>query len=227
MGSRKGALPLRTECAYVVLFASVLACACSRREPPPPPPPPPPSDVDRELLESAMRQCFTVDCDLAHARASQISSDSPLRQTDDFHAIEFRFEVNELLRAEREIDFGKKRAMLERLRNSPEVDVGLRAAAGERLARLGNGSAAFELALVISPDGGADAGVDAGSAEATLLASLMRSKKPEDYQKVRDLLEPKIYSGRATPDDVRMMTTVCKAEKDTACLKMLKTLVLH
>jgi hypothetical protein len=172
-----------------------------------------------------MRQCFTVDCDLAHARASQISSDSPLRQTDDFHAIEFRFEVNELLRAEHEIDFGKKRAMLERLRNSPEVDVGLRAAAGERLARLGNGSAAFELA--ISSDGGSDAGVDAGSAEATLLASLMRSKKPEDYQKVRDLLEPKIYGGRATPDDVRMMTTVCKAAKDMTCLKMLKTLVLH
>jgi hypothetical protein len=174
-----------------------------------------------------MRQCFTVDCDLAHARASQISSDSPLRQTDDFHAIEFRFEVNELLRAEHEIDLGKKRAMLEQLRNSPEVDVGLRAAAGERLARLGNGSAAFELALAISPGGGADAGVDAGSAEAMLLASLMRSKNPGDYQKVRDMLEPKIYGGRATPDDVRMMTTVCKAEKDTACLKMLKTLVLH
>jgi len=156
-----------------------------------------------------MRQCFTVDCDLAHARASQISSDSPLRQTDDFH------------------DLGKKRAMLEQLRNSPEVDVGLRTAAGERLARLGNGSAAFELALAISPDGGADAGAFAGTAEATLLASLMRSKKPDDYQKVRDMLEPKIYGGRATPDDVRMMTIVCKAEKDTACLKMLKTLVLH
>jgi hypothetical protein len=174
-----------------------------------------------------MRQCFTVDCDLAHARASEISADSPLRQTDDFHAIAFRFEVNQLLRAEPEFDFEKKRALLEQLRDSREADVSLRTAAGEILARLGDGRSAFELAFTGSPDAGADAGMDAVSGEATLLATLMRSKQPDDYQKVRDLLEPKIYGGRATPDDLRMMTTLCKAQKDTACLKMLKTLVLR
>jgi hypothetical protein len=216
------ALPLRAGRACVVLLL-FFASACSRREPPPPAPPPPPSEVDRELLESAMRQCFSVDCDLAHERASQISVDSPLRQTDDFHAIEFRFEVNQLLRAEHEIDFHKKRAMLERLRNSPDADVSLRAAAGEMLARLGDGRSAFELALSGAPD----AGADAGSTEAALLASLMRSKQPDDYQKVRALLEPKVYTGRATPEDVRMMMTLCKAQNDIACLKMLKTLVLH
>jgi hypothetical protein len=174
-----------------------------------------------------MRQCFTVDCDLAHERASQISADSPLRQSDDFHAIEFRFEVNRLLRAEGEIDLDKKRAMLEQLRSSPDADLSLRATAGEMLARLGNGRSTFELTLTGSPDAGAEGGADLASGEATLLASLMRSKQPDDYQKVRDLLEPKMYSGRATADDVRMMTTLCKAQKDTVCLKMLKTLVLR
>ena len=224
MGSTKSALPLRVWRMCVVLVMQTFAC--TRRDPPPPPPPPPPSDVDRQLLEGAMRQCFTVDCDLAHDRASQISADSPLRQTDDFHAIEFHFEVNQFLRAEHEFDVDKKRAMLELLRSSPEADVSLRSAAGETLARLGKGGSrsTFELALTGSRDSGAS---DAGSVEAALLASLMRSKRPEDYQRVRDLLEPKIYAGRASPEDVRMMATVCKAQKDAVCLKMLKTLVLH
>ncbi len=171
-----------------------------------------------------MRQCFTVDCDLAHDRASQISADSPLRQTDDFRAIEFRFEVNQLLRAEHEFDFDKKRAMLEQLRNSKEADPSLRTAAGEILARLGQGAgrSTFELALNGSPDAGADASSNEG-----LLTSLVRTKRPEDYEKARALLEPRIYGGRATPDDVRLMSTICKAEGDVACMKRLKTLVLH
>ncbi len=223
MGSIKGVLPLGVERACVVLFVSTFAVACSRREPPPPPPAPSPSEVDRQLLESAMRECYTVDCDLAHERASQISADSPLRQSDDFHAIEFRFEVNQLLRAEREVDLDRKRAMLEHLRSSRDADLSLRSLAGEMLARLGVGRSTFELVIA----GSLDAGTDAASSQAALVAELMRSKQPEDYQKVRDLLEPKMYSGRATPDDVRTMTILCKAQKDTACLKMLKTLVLH
>jgi hypothetical protein len=225
MGSTRG--PLGVGRTWIVLVLLVFASACSRREPPPPPPAPPPSEVDRQILESAMHQCFTVDCDLGYARASEISADSPLRQTDDFRAIEFRFQVNQLLRAEHEFDLDKKRARLEQLRSSPEADVALRAAAGEILARLGNGRSSFEFALIGSPDAGADAGQDAESGEATLLTELMRSKQPEDYQKVRSLLEPKIYGGHATPDDIRTMTTVCKAQKDAVCLKMLKTLILH
>jgi hypothetical protein len=204
-----------------------LAVGCSRREPPPPPPPPPPAQVDKDIIEAAMHQCFTVDCDRAHERAVMIAADSPLRQTDDFRAIEFRFEVNRLLRAEGEPDFAKRRFMLEQFRSDATADTSLRSIATERLARLGGGPM-FEVSVNAGTDGGTDLGADGGrAAEAAEIAKLMRSKKPADYQAARALLEPKMYDGRATPDDLRALTTICKAQKDSTCLKALSTLKLH
>jgi hypothetical protein len=214
-GLRAGAVRI----GFVVFLAG-----CSRREPPPPPPPPPPAQVDKDLLESAMHQCFTVDCESAHSRAGQISTDSPLRSTDDFRAIEFRYEVDQLLHAEAEPDVDKRRALLDQFRQNPNADADLRTAAAERLARLGSGQR-FELRLV--PDGGADGGADGGSSDAAEIAKLMRTKKPTDYQAARLLIEPRIYSGTASPDDIKAMTIICKAQKDNVCLKTLKTLKLH
>jgi hypothetical protein len=198
---------------------------CSRREPPPPTPPPPPAQVDKDLLESAMHQCFTVDCNSAHSRASQISAESPLRSTDEFRAIEFRFEVDQLLHAEAELDVDKRRALLDQFRQDPNADAELRTVAAERLARLGGGQR-FELRLG-GADGGTDGGVDGGSSDAAQIATLMRTKKPADYQAARLLMEPRIYSGSASLDDVKAMTIICKAQKDNVCLKTLKTLKLH
>jgi|HubBroStandDraft_2_1064218.scaffolds.fasta_scaffold43101_3 hypothetical protein len=195
---------------------------CSRREPPPPPPPPPPLQVDRQILDEAMHQCFTVDCDKAHEHAALISADSPLRESDDFHAIEFRFEVNQLLRVDGEPDVDKQRALLERLRDSRDVDSVLRMSAAERLARLGSG-ARFELVLAGTPD----AGDEAGTNEAAEIARLMRSRQPADYQAARALIEPRLFAGKASPYDIRVMTTICKAQKDTACLKNVQTLKLR
>jgi hypothetical protein len=207
----------------VGLALLVFLPACSRREPPPPPPPPPPLEVDRQILDQAMHECFTVDCDKAHERLSQLSPDSSLRQTDDFHAIEFRYEMNQLLRADREIDVEKQRAMFDQLRNDPNYDVTVRSAASERLARLGLGRR-FELKLAGVQDAGEP---DAGDGDSARIAVLMKSKKPSDYQVVRTLLEPRLFSGKATADDIRTMTTICKAQKDAACLKNLKTFKLH
>jgi hypothetical protein len=198
------------------------ALACERREPAPPTPAPPPLQVDREILDQAMHQCFTVDCDKAHEQAALLSPDSPLRQTDDFHAIEFRFDVNQLLRAESEIDLDKRRSLLELLRNSRNADPVLRTAAGEKLARLG-GNGRFELILAATPD----AGDEAGTSDAAIILALMRSRKPADYQTARSLIEPRLFAGKASPDDVQAMATICKAQKDAACLKNVQTLKLR
>jgi hypothetical protein len=211
------------------LAISLASWSCSRREPPPPPPGPAPLDVDRQLLEEAMRQCFTVDCDRAHEHAAQISADSALRQSDDFHAIEYHFEVNRLLRAQSEPDFEKQRSMLDLIRNSTDADPGIRTAAAEMLARLGGGRR-FELILAGHPDAGLDGGdssADAGNGDTQRIAALMKSKKAADYVAARALIEPRIFSGSASPDDVRSMTTICKAQKDATCLKMIKTLKLR
>jgi hypothetical protein len=202
------------------------AWACSRREPPPPPPPPAPAQVDKEVLEDAMHLCFSVDCDRAHERAAMIAADSPLRQSDDFRAIEYRFQVGRLLRAEGELDFDKRRALLDAFRSDTAVDATLRSIAAERLARMGGGRA-LEVLVNAGVDGGPDGATEAGPSDAVVLARLMRSKKPADYQAARALIEPKMYDGRATPDELRALSTICKAQKDATCLKAISTLKLR
>ena len=153
-----------------------------------------------------------------------ITSDSPLRGSDAFRAIQFHFEVNRFLAAEHEVDLDKQRSLLDALRNSRDADPALRTAAAERLARLGGGGR-FELVLSGAPDAG-DSG-DARGGDAPLLASLLRSQRPEDYRTARAILEPRLFSGKASPDEVRAMATICKAQKDAACLKNVQTLMLR
>ena len=204
----------------------VLLAGCSRREPPPPPPPPTPAQVDKDFLESAMHQCFLVDCESAHGRASQIAADSPLRASDDFRAIEFRFEVDQLLHAEAEPDLDKRRALLDQFRSNPGADAELRTAAAERLARLGGGPMSSSGSLR-APTAAPTPRQTVARATPHRIAKLMKSKKPADYQAARALIEPRIYSGTASADDIKAMTTICKAQKDNACLKTIKTLKLH
>lgn len=170
--------------------------------------------------------CFTVDCDRGHQRAAMIAADSPLRQSDDFRAIEYRFAVTQLLRAEGEPDFDKRRALLDAFRNDATVDVSLRSIAAERLARLGGGRQ-FEVVVNAPADAGPDGAADAGPSEAVRIAKLIRSKKPADYSEARAILEPRMYSGNATPEDLRALTTICKAQKDATCLKAISTVKLH
>lgn len=212
--------------AWVIRLALLGALGCSRREPPPPPPPPAPIQVDKDILESAMHQCFSVDCERAHELTVTIAPDSPLRQSDDFRAIEYRFEVTRLLRAEGEPDFVKRRALLDQFRSDATVDATLRSVAAQRLALLGGGQM-FEVQVNGGGDAGADAALDSGANEAAQIAKLMRSKKPADYQTARSILEPKMYEGRASPDELKALSTICKAQKDATCLKALSTLKLR
>jgi hypothetical protein len=55
----------------------------------------------------------------------------------------------------------------------------------------------------------------------------MRTKKPADYQTARSLIEPRMFAGKASPEDLRVMTVICKAQKDATCLKTVKTLQLR
>jgi len=167
-----------------------------------------------------MHQCFSVDCDAAHERAKMIAADSPLRGTDDFRAIEYRFAASQLLRAEGEDDLDKRRTLLDAIRSDPAVDVSLRSIASQRLARMG---AASTFELILTPDAGA--APDAGPSDAARVAQLMRSKKPADYAAARAILEPKIYAGTITPDELKSLSVICKAQKDNACSKTIKTMV--
>ena len=210
-------------------FAFALAfqvSGCTRPEPPPPPPPPPPAKVDEDILARAFYECFTGDCERAYAHLSEVAADSPVRKSDRYRAVLYRHDADRILRADDERDEAKRRAIFESISNSYASELSLRLMATERLARLGSATlaGASEVVLNALPDAASPASLAAqDSAE---LLRMSQSKDPAELKQVRAKLEPKIFAGKAKAEDVAMLRTVCKAQKDATCVKQLERLIL-
>jgi hypothetical protein len=220
---------LRTVTERFIVLAALLVCACvvascSRPDDPPPPPPPSADKVDQDLMDRAFHDCFVGDCDRAYAHMSELSPKSPLRHGDAFRAVQYRYDADRLLHADVEPDPTKRHALYQEISDSKVTDSILRLAASERMARLGatGVGAGRETALNALADAGPP-----GAAAATQLLEKSKSKNPTDWSQVRAAIEPKIFSGKASRDDVAMLRTVCKAEKDTTCLQQLDHLILR
>ena len=222
------AFPSVTAPVFAFAFTLAVASGCSRPDTPPPPPPPPPAKVDQDLVDLALHDCFFGNCETAHSHLSQVTVGSPARQSVAYRAVQYRYDADRMLRADVEPDLQKRRALYSTLAASLETDGGLRLAASERIARLGimtpGGGGASEIALNARTDAPSPSVVAAQEVAALLVLS--RSKDPADLTQVREKLEPKIYSGKATRDDLAMLRTVCKTQRDTTCLRQLDKLIL-
>jgi pSer/pThr/pTyr-binding forkhead associated (FHA) protein len=63
------------------------------------------------------------------------------------------------------------------------------------------------------------------SATQASLTELATSSNPADWQKARDILDPKVFGKRgATADDVRLLKAICKAQHDQQCVSELKNM---
>ncbi len=54
------------------------------------------------------------------------------------------------------------------------------------------------------------------------LDDLANSVTSADWQKARNVLEPKVVTGTATQDEIKLLEVICKNQKDRACLKACK-----
>ncbi len=211
-------------CVGGILAAS---SACSRPDAPPAPPPPTAAKLEQDLVDLALHDCFAADCERAYAHLAELPSGSPLRQSDAFRAVQYRYDADRLLRADVEQDLEKRRAALEAIASSRTAEASLRLGAAERISRLGVAPlrAGQELAVNALPGAATPAAIAAQ--EAAELLTKSRSQDPADQREVRARLEPRIYSGKGTPDDVAMLRVVCKAQHDDTCLHQLAHLILH
>jgi hypothetical protein len=207
------------------LAIGVAADGCSRPDTPPPPPPPSAAKVDQDLVDLAFHACFAGDCERAYAHLAEVATGSPARRTDEYIAIRYRFDADRLLQADAEPDLAKRRAVYLAVADSDLSDSGLRAAAIERIARLGSPGAAREVVVNARADAPSPSAVAAK--EAAELRREAESKDPAEQAELRAKLEPRIYAGKASPEDVAMLRTVCKAQKDAACLQKLDRLIVR
>jgi hypothetical protein len=207
-----------------LIVVALAAGSCSRPDTPPPPPPAAPAQVDQGIVDLAFHDCFTGDCDRAHAHLSQVAPDSPLRRSDAFRAVQYRFDADRMLRADVEPDLAQRRAAYQAIADSQGTEPVLRLSAAERVSRLGAGltGRSREVALNAKADAG-----EAAPDEAAELLRQSRSKDASDQSHVRAVIEPRIFAGKGSPSDVAMLRTVCKAQGDDKCLGRLAHLMLR
>jgi ABC transport system ATP-binding/permease protein len=204
-----------------------------------------PESADSATLTDAKRLCDNGDFEAAHQKIAQLPDPSSFRGTADFKFIEYSWATNLLLRADTEPDPATKRALLERVSGSNSVDPNLRQKANERLVALdlpgattaaardaGKGQA---VATAPTRPGPIRTAPPIATAEPTVVTPLPQrptskpitfdllrtwslSSNPQDVQKARDALEPRVFGHRASADEVRLLKAICKNQHDNACV---------
>jgi pSer/pThr/pTyr-binding forkhead associated (FHA) protein len=54
---------------------------------------------------------------------------------------------------------------------------------------------------------------------------LAKTGNPSDLQKARDILEPKVFAKRGSPDEIRLLKEICKTQGDRVCTEQCKALL--
>jgi pSer/pThr/pTyr-binding forkhead associated (FHA) protein len=208
-----------------------------------------PENADSATLADAKRVCDSGDYEGAHQKVAQLPDPSPLRTSADFKFIEYSWATNILLHADTEVDPTAKRALLERVAGASSVDAGLRKTAADRLAALDQptaiavvrdaggkamtGTARTGTARTTPPVSSPDPTVPLPpsppprpvqrapqSASAFDTASnLIKSGNPDDVNRARGLLEPRVFSHRGSGEEVRLLKSICKTQHDTLCVQ--------
>ncbi len=202
------------------------------------------------LLSEAKKLCAAGDCDAAHDKLAKIPEGSALRSDAEFKGIEIKWATALLDRAQNEADAAKKKALLQRVSDAPTVDKGLRSKAADLLQKLADSSTIDpnQLPIASTPDAsvkhdagafkydaGARAQYDAG-APATTASTARPIASGSDIDREGQLaltqrelakksLEGKVYSGRASTDEIRLLKSLCKEVGDRNCVEMCRKML--
>jgi pSer/pThr/pTyr-binding forkhead associated (FHA) protein len=206
--------------------------------------PPDRSGVDVAMLADARRMCDIGEVEEAHAKAESLAAGSPLHTSDDFRYIELKWTSMMMVQSGSETDPAAKAAILQRLANDAYADPAVKKFAAANLAAIdltvhdagktkGSSSAASPRTSPVAASvrgapaaAATESGRSAAKATSTQpsLTDLVSSSNPADWQKARDILDPKVFSRHASGDEIRMLKSICKAQHDQQCVSELQRL---
>lgn len=214
---------------------------------------PPPNMIDpvHQDLEEIKELAAQGNLEAAHQRiAVDVSTFPGLMEMPDTREIESRWADSVLARANQEHDVTARRSLLSSVAQAGLVDTGRRRAAADKLkeadylgtdvkelpkAKPGTVSTASTPAdlapkqarAVLAPDPWSTpqparaASADSSNSKATDLALQGR----DGETKARAQLEPRVWSGRASPEEIRMLRAICKHMGDRACIERASALL--
>ncbi len=206
-------------------------------------------DPEQLALEAAKQLCDDGKCDVAHDKLMVgIADESPLRKSTDFQNIETKWADSLLDRADKETDPVKKRSLLHQVEATDTVPESRRNIATSKLAELdaaqSTNPTATEAPTETAPTTTATHTVPTTTATHTVPTATATHTVPTatathvthrgsvagqarelilagKISSARALLEPRVFSGKATPDERNLLYGICKGV-DKQCTDAIK-----
>jgi pSer/pThr/pTyr-binding forkhead associated (FHA) protein len=183
----------------------------------------PTDEASAKLLKEASELVDKGDFDGAHAKVLQIPENSAAREDDVFKKVEGAWADSLFAKADKATDPDEKRKILTQITSTGTVDAQRRAKALELLNQLD----------AISPPPTAKpvfAGGPAPVGTAAATAAPVKTAEPTpvavtpppapgapDEAAIRKSLEPKVWAGKGSINDIKMLKAICSHMGDRAC----------
>jgi pSer/pThr/pTyr-binding forkhead associated (FHA) protein len=197
-------------------------------------------DPEQIALQAAKKMCDEGSCDVAHLTlVAKIAKTSPVRQSSDFQNIETRWADQVLSQADKESDPNRKRTLLHSITADDGVPLTRLNIANAKLAELDAATHIVTTATTAPPPPVPTHTAPVHTAVSTATAVPTHTAHPHssnvlqqasalslagDNAGARALLEPRVFRGHGSPDEVRMLKGVCKAQHDKECIAAIEKL---
>ncbi len=181
----------------------------------------PPEDV---AMEEAKRLCANNDCEAAHSKlVSAIAESSRWRESQDFKDLESRWAEALLTRADASPDPGTKRSLYQRVSQTMSVDPERRKIAADRLQQLDTSGGT---ALADPTDLPAAQGAPLNKSRVEERERQLAVQGTADARLVlKQQLEPRVYGGRASEAEIRLLISTCKELGDRSCIQQARSVL--
>ncbi len=190
------------------------------------------SAFEAQVLKEARELVEAKDFDRAHTKLQAINDNSPVRESQPFKDIESKWADWMFSKVDQLEDVAEKKRILQQIASTPSVSADQRKKAADLLHGLAGpdpttpppqqGGGTY---VPPNPGGGTFNGGSSGGAstvktsEPTSTPTVTAPPEPGQLNEaaMRKSLEPRVWSGKASEGDIKMLIAICRHQRDSAC----------
>lgn len=198
-----------------------------------------------DIVNEAKSLAEAGQLDQAHDKLAQLPEGNALRDSREVRDIEARWAESLFARVDQEQDPDKRSALLKRIAGAPLLDDATRNRANDKLRQLDSeATSTADLPVASAKPASAPASVAAaprdrgtppppaaGTPKTSNTTASAAPEAPPDAnaagqatkgrdgeERARRMLEPRVWAGKATIDEIKLLRAICRHQHDSACV---------
>lgn len=192
------------------------------------------SAFDSQVIKEAQDLVAAKDFERAHTKLQAINDNSPARDSDAFKEIESKWADWMFSKVDQLQDVAEKKRLLQEITKAQSVSADQRKKAADMLQGLAGPEPTTQpqqgggTYVPQNPGGGSFGTASGGAAGTATTAKPTETSTPSgptappppgqfDQSAMRKSLEPKVWAGKASEDEIRLLIALCKHDHDAVC----------